>query len=180
MNVQLSVFILAFGLFACEFSPSVTPTKVQYMPDMADSPTTKPQEDFINPPDGSVAMFSMIYPSSLQESEQMLTNPLPKTGRSPEEQKVVDEHLAKGKQLFETFCIPCHGMAAKGDGSITDLFPPPPNITSTLYRDKPEGSIFHTITFGSASKMMPPYGYATDPLERWQITLYLRKTLQGG
>lgn len=180
------VLVLAAGITGallgggCKYGSSVAPTKVQYMPDMADSPTTKPQESFINPPDGSVPMFSMIYPKTLQESEQMLKNPLPKEGRSPEEQKVVEDHLAKGKELYETFCFPCHGVTAKGDGPVTDKFPPPPDITAEAYRGKPEGSIFHTITFGSASEMMPPYGYATDPMERWQITLYVRKVLQGG
>ncbi len=172
--------LLLTGLGGCEFAPSASPTKVQYMPDMADSPTTKAQETYINPPDGSVAMFSMIYPTTLQESEQMLRNPLPKEARSPEEETAIGENLAKGKELYNTFCIPCHGEDAKGKGSVTDKFPAPPDITVAPFSTKPEGSIFHTITFGSASGLMPAYGYATDPMERWQITLYVRKTLQGG
>lgn len=141
-------------------------TKVQYVPDMADSPTLKPQENFLEPPEGSVATTAMLYPKTVEEAEASLKNPLP----------AEPQVLALGEKTFNTFCIPCHGAAAKGDGSITDIYPKPPDITSEAYQKRGDGFFFYRITFGA--NIMPGYGHATMPHERWATVHYLRK-LQG-
>jgi len=41
------------GVSACSPHGRNT-TKLQYMPDMADNPTVKTQESYLNPPDGAV------------------------------------------------------------------------------------------------------------------------------
>jgi mono/diheme cytochrome c family protein len=143
-----------------------TQTKVQYVPDMADSPTMKPQESFLEPPEGAVASNAVLYPKTIEEAEANLKNPL------PNDQQVV----ALGEKMFNTYCIPCHGAAAKGDGSITDVYPKPPDITTEMYQKKGDGFFFYRITFGA--NIMPGYGHATAPHERWAIVHYLRK-LQG-
>ena len=51
--------------------------KVQYVPDMADAPTMKPQENFLEPPEGSVATNAILYPKTVEEAEANLKNPLP-------------------------------------------------------------------------------------------------------
>lgn len=143
-------------------------TKMQWMPDMADAPTTKTQKDFFNPPEHSIPMNSILYPDTVEEAEKVLVNPFPANA----------EMAAKGEQLFNTFCITCHGADAKGDkGMIGDLFPHPPDITSGDYPKRADGFFFYRITFGSASTIMPPYGHAISPHERWYIIHYLR-TLQ--
>ena len=141
-------------------------TKVQYVPDMADAPTMKPQENFLEPPEGSVANNALIYPKTVEEAELKLKNPL------QNEPQIV----ALGEKIFNIYCIPCHGAAAKGDGSITDVYPKPPDITTAAYQAKGDGFFFYRITFGAV--MMPGYGHATAPIERWAIVHYLRK-LQG-
>ena len=157
--------IVALALSACHGDPNQT--KLQYMPDMADAPTVKPYKDFLDPPEHSVPMFAILYPATAEESEKVLRNPYP---ASPD----VVQH---GKQLFDTFCIPCHGADAKGGGSITDIFPRPPDITAEMYAKRADGFFFHRITFGSVSTIMPGYGHAISANERWQIVHYV-KSLQ--
>ena len=140
--------------------------KVQYVPDMADAPTMKPQENYLEPPEGAVATNAILYPKTVEEAEKTLKNPLP-----PEAQ-VVD----LGQRTYNTFCTPCHGAEAKGDGSITDVYPRPPDITSEAYQTRGDGFFFYRITFGGA--MMPGYGHAISVDERWAIVAYLR-TLQA-
>jgi len=143
-----------------------TQPKVQYVPDMADAPTMKPQENYLEPPEGAVSSSAILYPATVEEAEKNLKNPL------PNEPQVV----ALGEKTFNTFCIPCHGAAAKGDGSITDLYPRPPDLTAEIYQKRGDGFFFHRITFGA--NIMPGYGHAIMPHERWATVHYLRK-LQG-
>ncbi len=155
-------------LAACTDNPNET--KLQYFPDMADSPAFKTQGNYINPPEGSIARTAILYPDTPEESEKVLQNPF--RGQPGEE-----KHLAEGKHLFETFCTVCHGAAGKGDGSIVDKFARPPDLTQDLYKKKQDGFFFHRITFGSA--LMPSYGHAISANERWKITSYVRH-LQNG
>ncbi len=141
--------------------------KIQYVPDMADAPTMKPQENYLDPPEHSVAMNAVLYPKTVEEAEANLKNPLPD-----------DERVQKlGERMFSTYCIPCHGPNGKGDGSIVDVYVKPPDITDSAYQKRGDGFFFHRITFGA--NVMPSYGHATLPHERWAIVRYLRK-LQGG
>ena len=159
------VFFAVTGLgSSCNNDPNVT--KMQYVPDMADSAAVKPQRDFLAPPEGSVTMNAILYPASIEESEKVLKNPFPSNPQMAD----------RGKVLFETFCIPCHGLVGKGDGSITDLYPPPPDISAASYLQRGDGFFFHKITFGGP--IMPSLGHAISAQERWQIVQYLR-VLQG-
>ncbi len=140
--------------------------KIQYVPDMADAPTMKPQENYLEPPEGSVATNSILYPSTVEEAEANLKNPLQSD----------PDVMALGEKMYNTYCIPCHGAAAKGDGSITDLYPRPPDITADNYKKRADGFFYYRITFGA--NIMPGYGHSIASHERWAIVHYVRK-LQG-
>lgn len=144
-------------------------TKLQWMPDMADTGVVKAQRDYLDPPEGSVTMESMEYPKSAEDAETALTNPVAST----------PEVVAKGKVLFETFCIPCHGASGKGDdNTLHGLFPQPPNITHESYAKRKDGFFFYRISFGTA--LMPGYGHSITREERWIIVNYLRALQQKG
>jgi mono/diheme cytochrome c family protein len=166
MKVILNIALMASVLVsaACD----KTKTKIQYMPDMADGPTVKAQESFLNPPEHSVAMNAILYPEKIEEAEQLLRNPHPNS----------EEVIAKGKVLYDTFCIPCHGATGKRDGSISDKFPGMPDITEKLFADRQDGFYFYRITFGMGR--MPGYGHAISPAERWYIIHYLRTLQKAG
>lgn len=145
-------------------------TKIQYMPDMADAPTVKAQENYLDPPVGAMALTVPLYPKTVEDAEKVLKMP-PVFASDPQ----INE---KGKVMYDTFCAPCHGADAKGGGSIISAgFPQPPDITHPTYSARGDGFFFYRITFGSASGVMPSYGHAISVHERWQIVSYLR-TLQ--
>ena len=154
------------GMTACKFDEKET--KWQYTPDMADAPTVKAQESYIDPPEGSVPLTAILYPSTTAESEKLLQSPIAKVGGNRKQ-----ELLAKGEVNYKRFCTPCHGAVGKGDGTVSKYFGQVPDITSEAYANKGDGHFFHYITFGGG--IMPSYGHAISAHERWEIILHLRE-----
>lgn len=159
----LALAIAAAVVFAgCRYDG--TGTKMQWAPDMADSPAPKAQKSFLDPPEGSVPMHATFYAKDSAEAEKTMFMP-PEIAADP----TAD---AKGLVLFNTFCIACHGPDAKGGGSLGPAYPTPPDLTHPAYQARADGFFFHTITFGGA--IMPAYGYAISVHERWMIVKHLR------
>jgi mono/diheme cytochrome c family protein len=107
-------------------------------------------------------------PESRKKAGEELANPFLKT----------PETLSRGKLVYTTFCVGCHGIGGNGDGRL---------FTSGLYPLKPltlsgesavklkDGEIYHTITLGIRS--MGAHGSQISPDDRWKLVLYIR-TLQ--
>lgn len=107
-------------------------------------------------------------PESRIKAGNEMVNPFPAT----------PESISRGKVIYTTFCIGCHGIKGEGDGHL---------FTSGLYPIKPltlagssavklkDGEIFHTITLGLRS--MGAHGSQIRPDDRWKLILYIR-TLQ--
>lgn len=91
-----------------------------------------------------------------------------------------DENLDRGKTVFSTFCIGCHGAEGTGDGLLftSGLYPLKPRALSgpaaAVLKD---GEIYHSITLGFGS--MGAHGSQILPDDRWKVVLYIRK-LQAG
>jgi mono/diheme cytochrome c family protein len=86
-----------------------------------------------------------------------------------------DDVLERGKLIFTTFCIGCHGVKGKGDGQLysSGLYPlKPKDLSSTLIATFKDGEIYHTITLGFGSMM--PHGAQIRPEDRWKLVLYVR------
>jgi mono/diheme cytochrome c family protein len=86
-----------------------------------------------------------------------------------------DSVLARGKLMFTTFCIGCHGELGKGDGQLfkSGLYPlKPRDISAKPTARRPDGQIYHTITLGFGSMM--PHGAQVRPEDRWKLILYIR------
>jgi len=87
-----------------------------------------------------------------------------------------EEVLARGKLIFTTFCIGCHGASGKGDGQLysSGLYPLKPREISGVPTSKlMDGEIFHTITLGFGSMMA--HGAQVRTEDRWKLVLYVRE-----
>lgn len=92
-----------------------------------------------------------------------------------------EENLAKGKELFTTFCLNCHGAQGKGDGYLytSKLFPAKPtSLVDAYLKNKKDGEIYFVITKGSISGLMGAHGSQVTPDERWMIINYIRTLAQ--
>ena len=86
---------------------------------------------------------------------------------------VTREVLERGRERFNIYCEPCHGMAGDGDGMIVQRgFRHPPSLHSASLRTAPAGHFFDVISNGFG--VMYPYGYRIAPRDRWAIVSYIR------
>ena len=157
----LSVLILCVGGCLKHEKPSFV-----YMPDMAYSPAVKAQEEgSMKPPvAGTVKRGQENYPfpNDIEAAGRNLSNPLKRT-------KAV---LNKGKELFNIYCMVCHGPYGEGDGTIVPKFPRPPSLQSDKIRGYTDGKIYHVITSGQ--NLMPTYARQILPEDRWAVVHYIR------
>ena len=86
---------------------------------------------------------------------------------------VTREVLDRGRERFNIYCSPCHGLSGDGDGMIVQRgFRRPPSLHSDHLRAAPAGHFVDVITNGFG--VMYPYGYRVAPRDRWAITSYIR------
>jgi len=86
---------------------------------------------------------------------------------------VTRKFLERGRDQFDVFCAPCHGLSGDGDGMIVQRgFARPPSYHLERLRAAPAGHFFDVITNGVGT--MYAYGYRVPPRDRWAITAYIR------
>ncbi|HTO69906.1 MAG TPA: cytochrome c [Myxococcota bacterium] len=86
---------------------------------------------------------------------------------------------AKGAQVFQQYCVTCHGTSGLGDGPVgKTLNPPPRNFQEGKFKygDSPKDH-FDVVTNGAASKggspMMAPWGAVIPEADRWSVIKYV-------
>lgn len=79
----------------------------------------------------------------------------------------------KGKQIFTTYCVVCHGNKGKGDGiGGAGLTPRPTNLTTPNFQSQSDGALFWKLSEGRPP--MAPYKTVIPENERWHIINFLR------
>lgn len=163
--------LLALGFFTgCDRS---TPER-EYMPDMYESTSFKAQkEDPFSrdgaaarvPPEGTIPRGFEPYHYAVNEGDKAgaeLKNPLLRT----------EANMERGKKLFNTYCIVCHGPKGDGSGFVVPPFVRPPILFSDKVVNWSDGRIYHVITRGQ--NLMPSYASQIQPEDRWAVILYVR------
>ena len=83
------------------------------------------------------------------------------------------ELLAVGRTRFETFCSPCHGRTAAGDGMVVQRgFKKPRSFHEDRLRTIPVGHFFDAMTNGFGA--MSDYRAQVSVADRWAIAAYVR------
>jgi mono/diheme cytochrome c family protein len=81
--------------------------------------------------------------------------------------------LVRGRERFDIFCAPCHGLAGDGDGIIVARgFPKPPSYHGAALLTAPARHLYDVITDGYG--VMFSYGARVEPQDRWAIVAYIR------
>ena len=163
----LSAALLLLSACATKEKPAV-----QYMPHMANTANLKSQEGYSGfadgasnrlPPDGTIPRgFTPYRLASAEDAERALKNPLPFTPAV----------LKRGEEMFNTYCMVCHGDRGYGDGSVVPPFPIPKSLQSESMLKWGDGHLFHIITAGQG--VMPSYATQILPQDRWAIIHYVR------
>lgn len=110
--------------------------------------------------DGQPLLHAGATPASLQPASR---NPLP----------ITMALLARGRERFDIYCTPCHGVAGFGDGVVVQRgFPAPPSYHTERLRRAPDSHFYGVITHGYGA--MFSYADRVESSDRWAIVAYIR------
>ena len=122
------------------------------------------------------AAFNFPYPYPItdegyEQAGRELHSPIPMT----------EATVAQGKEIYDVFCIQCHGAKGKGDGSVVNKgnYPPPPAYDGNQLKDMPEGKLFHSISYGRNIAMGAHAGQLSQK-QRWLLVQYVKYLQNGG
>jgi len=94
------------------------------------------------------------------------------------------ESINRGRFLYDTYCLVCHGTAGKGDGPVSSAgggpFPAVRSLVSDTVSRKSDGYLYGVIVNAQAMGrgLMPRYGDKVRGVDRWDLVNYVR-TLQA-
>lgn len=83
--------------------------------------------------------------------------------------------LYRGKERYEVYCTPCHGITGDGQGIIMTGgygFVPAPSYHQKRLREAPDGEIYSAIANGVRN--MSSYAHQIKVEDRWAIVAYIR------
>ena len=140
--------------------------KVPWFTTMRDQPAIRPFELPRVPPDSSVPLTGREDSLDLFLDLADVLDPVARDSAS----------LARGRLVYEQYCIVCHGPAGHGDGTVVAKFVPPPDLTGDPTRQRSDGYLYAMIKQGRG--IMPRYGDKIRGTDRWHVVNYVRQ-LQG-
>ena len=98
--------------------------------------------------------------------------------------------IARGQQLFQTYCVMCHGADGKGTGPIAKALPhPPADLTHHFHRAPGDGDayLFWRVSeggqvepFKSSQSAMPAFKHALSEDQRWDVLAYVHAKFHNG
>ena len=164
LNRALGVAIIATVSLAVAGSGRKVRLNFEYLPNMARTVRFNAYEDNPNFEDGTTLRAPV--PGTIPRGWEPLPDANPFSLADP-------QAVARGAQVFETFCQPCHGADAKGVGPVVKHgFPPPPPLARDQTQDKTDALLFQVVTSGVQT--MPSYALQLSPEDRWKVVLHIR------
>jgi mono/diheme cytochrome c family protein len=82
--------------------------------------------------------------------------------------------IARGRQFYNDNCQSCHGVYARGDGSLARGLPIKPADLVVHFGHHPENQIFAWIKFGIPGTPMPPFESRLSDADVRDIIQFLR------
>jgi mono/diheme cytochrome c family protein len=178
ISSTITVFLLVVLLFSCDRQRNMR--GYDFVPDMvysrayetySDNPNFKDSASMRIPVPNTVPVGFLPFrytndTISRVKAGKELVNPFTATA----------EVIERGKLIFTTFCIHCHGKGGAGDGYLftSGLYPlQPKNLSGETASKLKDGEIYHTITLGIRS--MGAHGSQIKPDDRWKLVLYIRE-----
>jgi len=98
--------------------------------------------------------------------------------------------IARGQQLFQAYCLTCHGADGKGTGPIAKGLPhPPADLTHHFHRAPGDGDayLFWRVSeggqvepFKSSQSVMPAFKAVLTEDQRWDVLAYVHAAFHKG
>lgn len=117
-------------------------------------------------PPGSVPLWGREDSLDILTDLSEVSNPV-----SPNEAS-----LARGRLVYDTYCLVCHGAQGGGDGPVAGKLGYVPPLVTDMTKQRSDGYIYAMIKQGRG--LMPRYGDKMRGADRWHVVNYVRQ-LQG-
>jgi len=160
-------------LAACD--PDYVVHHVGWFATMRHQRSIKPYSQPAPPPVPGTVPVTGAEPDSIPAPvAERLANPRTRTAES----------LNRGKWVYATYCLVCHGDGGKGDGPISATvggpFPGIRDLTDALSRSRSDGYLYGLVTNAPAMgrPVMPHYGDKIRGTDRWDVVNYVRQLQQ--
>jgi cytochrome c oxidase cbb3-type subunit III len=120
----------------------------------------------------SLLCAAIVFLASCQRAQRIPRSVAPTRG-SLYEQRI-------GKQVYQTYCVGCHGDVGQGDGfNSFNLDPHPRDLGDPAFqKSKSNADLADAIRRGGAgvglSSLMPPWGRTLDARHVDAVVLYVR------
>ena len=151
---------------------------LEIFPDMDRQPKLRPQQPNLTFANGRSSQEPVL--GTVARGDRYQNSPV-NTGRMVDSTNfvasipvpVTEQLMARGRQRFDIYCVPCHGPSGDGNGIVKKYG----YGTIRSIHEKPvvlqaDGELFNTITFGKSTMM--PYGSQISIEDRWAIVAYVR------
>ncbi len=139
----------------------------QWPASMAQQPSVQPLTLPRPAPVGSVQVGGVEHLEDRQDDAD-LVSPLPREATV----------LTLGQQLFGYHCAVCHGDDGHGNGPVSKLFPPAPDLRHVSICGRSDGFIYGTITAGG--RAMPSLREGLSARDRWSLVAWVREIQRPG
>lgn len=139
--------------------------KVPWFTTMRDQPAVGAlEEQPRTPPPGTVTIDAGLPAMTTPEGYAGIPNPIEAT----------PESLARGEELFNTFCSVCHGPQGRGGGNVEGPFPAGliNRLDTPRAIGRTDGYLFGMISTGRG--LMPDYRRIPQE-DRWHMVNYVRQ-----
>lgn len=133
--------------------------------DMAKQPRADAQEASTFFPDGKV---NQVPPAGT-----VARGDLARASVLAERPALTVQLMQRGRERFDIYCSPCHGLAGDGQGTVVARgFPQPPDLTVPRLVNAPDRHFMNVIAHGYGQ--MYSYAARVQPADRWAIVGYIR------
>ena len=87
--------------------------------------------------------------------------------------------LSEGENVYQTYCVACHGIGGRGEGAPGMTFDvQPANFHEKTFKDQTDGAVFWKLSEGRGD--MPSYKDLLSEDQRWKLVTYIRKLSNEG
>jgi len=168
-----AVFAALAALAALACNPDDVVHRIGWFSTMRHQRSIKPYARPIPPVPGTVPVSGGEVMPSLTTADR-LVNARTRTSES----------INRGRFLYETYCLVCHGESGRGDGPISSAAGGPYFGVRSLVNDtiarRSDGYVYAVVVNGQmmGRGLMPVYGDKVRGDDRWDLVNYVR-TLQA-
>lgn len=119
---------------------------------------------------GDLFPYSLPNDSNGYKMSTTVVNPLPPLN---------EQQMKEAERLYNINCGICHGakMDAQGPLATGGKIPAVANLTIAQYVEMPEGTMFHSITYGKGN--MGSYASQLSREQRWMVIKYVKAVQHG-